>query len=172
MMEIGVVLPLLLQAAMIASVLALGLNASAADILYLWHRPGLMVRSFIAMYIVMPLLAVLLELFMNLPLGRNLALVLVAISAGAPLLPKTMLKLGCNPPFVYSLLVSTSLAAVLTIPASLAVLSPILPENVRQSPLSVAMVVARTLFLDCRVVTLAPPGETESGSAGTQPDKG
>jgi hypothetical protein len=36
-------------------------------------------------------------------------LVLVAISAGAPLLPKTLLKLGCIPPYVYSLLVSTAL---------------------------------------------------------------
>jgi bile acid:Na+ symporter, BASS family len=150
-MEIGAVLTLLLQGAIIASVLALGLNASAADILYLCHRPGLLLRSFIAMYIVMPLIAVLLVLFMNLPPGRNLALELVAISAGAPLLPKTMLKLGCNPPFVYSLLVCTSLAAVLTIPASLAVLSPILPENVRQSHLSVAMIVARTFLVPLAV---------------------
>ena len=132
---------------MIASVLALGLNASAADILYLWHRPGLLLRSFIAMYVVTPLIAVLLVwLLMPLPPGQKLGLVLVAISAGAPLLPKTMLKLGCNPPYVYSLLVSTSLAAVLTIPASLAVLSPILPENARQSSLSVAVVVARTFL--------------------------
>jgi hypothetical protein len=28
------------------------------------------------------------------------------------------------------------------------------------------------LFRDCLIVTLLPPGETESGSAGTQPDKG
>ena len=28
------------------------------------------------------------------------------------------------------------------------------------------------LFRNCLIVTLLPPGETESGSAGTQPDKG
>jgi bile acid:Na+ symporter, BASS family len=150
-MEVGTVLAFLLQGAMIASVLALGLNANASDILYVWHRPGLLLRSFIAMYIVMPLVAVLLVLLMNLPPGRNLGLVLVAISAGAPLLPKTMLKLGCNPPYVYSLLVSTSLAAVLTIPASLAVLSPILPEHARESALSVAVVVARTFLVPLAV---------------------
>ena len=38
-MEMETVLGYLLQGAMIASVLAVGLNASAADILYLWHRP-------------------------------------------------------------------------------------------------------------------------------------
>jgi hypothetical protein len=38
MPEVGTVLVILLQGAMIASVLALGLNASTSDILYLWHR--------------------------------------------------------------------------------------------------------------------------------------
>jgi bile acid:Na+ symporter, BASS family len=146
MPEVGTVLVFLLQGAIIASVLALGLNASASDILYLWHRPGLLLRSFIAMYFVMPVIAGLLVLLMPLPPGHKLGLVLVAISAGAPLLPKTMLKLGCNPPYVYSLLVSTCLAAVLTIPSSLAVLSPILPQNARESPLPVAAVVARTFL--------------------------
>ena len=150
-MEIETVLGFLLQGAVIASVLALGLNASAADILYLWHRPGLLLRSFLAMYVVMPLIAVLLVLLLTSQPGRHLGLVLVAISAGAPLLPKTMLKLGCNPPYVYSLLVCTSLAAVLTIPCSLAVLSPILPENVRESALSVAVVVARTFLVPLAV---------------------
>ena len=144
----------LLQGAMTASVLALGLDASAADILYLWHRPGLLLRSFIAMYLAMPLIAVFLVLLMAIPPGRSLGLVLVAISAGAPLLPKTMLKLGCNPPYVYSLLVSTSLAAVLTIPASLAVLGSVLPEDVRESPLPVAVVIARTFLIPLVVGTL------------------
>ena len=146
MTEVETVLALGLQGALIASVVALGLNASAADVLYLWHRPGLLLRSFVAMYLVMPLIAVLLVLLMTLPPGQQLGLVLVAISAGAPLLPKTMLKLGCNPPYVYSLLVSTSLAAVLTIPLSLAVLSPILQHNVRESIPSVAVVVGRTFL--------------------------
>ena len=151
MTEIGTVLAFLLQGAIIASVLSIGLNASASDIFYLWHRPGLLLRSFIAMYVMTPMIAVLLVLLMTLPPGRKLGLVLVAISAGAPLLPKTMLKLGCNPPYVYSLLVSTSLAAVLTIPTSLLVLSPILPENTQASTLSVALVVARTFLVPLAV---------------------
>jgi bile acid:Na+ symporter, BASS family len=150
-MDVGTVLTFLLLGAIIASVLALGFNASASDILYLWHRPGLVLRSFIAMYVVMPLIAVLLVLLLPLPPGGKEGLVLVAISAGAPLLPKTMLKLGCNPPYVYSLLVSTSLAAVLTIPTSLVLLSPILPENARESILSVAVVVARTFLVPLTV---------------------
>jgi BASS family bile acid:Na+ symporter len=145
------VLAFLLQGAMIASVLALGLKARLADVLYFWHRPGLLLRSFLAMYFVTPLIAVLLVLLLNLPPGQSLGLLLVAISAGAPLLPKTLLKLGCNPPYVYSLLVSTALAAVLTVPCSLAVLSPILPEHARESALSVAVVVARTFFVPLAV---------------------
>src|SRR5215467_11209932 len=150
-MEAGAVLAFLLQGAMIVSVLALGLKARAADVLYLWHRPGLLLRSFLAMYFVTPLIAVLLVLLLNLPPGQSLGLLLVAVSAGAPLLPKTLLKLGCNPPYVYSLLVSTALAAVLTVPCSLAVLSPILPEHAGESALAVAVVVARTFFVPLAV---------------------
>src|SRR5262249_14081104 len=146
-MEAGAVLAFLLQVAMITSVLALGVKARAADVLYLWHRPGLLLRSFLAMYVVTPLIAVLLVLLLNLPPGQRLGVLLVAISAGAPLLPKTLLKLGCNPPYVYSLLVSTALAAGLAGPCSLAVLSPSLPGHARESPPSVAMVVARTLLV-------------------------
>jgi BASS family bile acid:Na+ symporter len=153
-MEVQSVLVFLLQGVVIASVLALGLKARAADVLYLRHRPGLLLRSFLAMYVVTPLIAVLLLLLLNLPPGHSLGLVLVAISAGAPLLPKTMLKLGCNPPYVYSLLVGTTLAAVLTVPCSLAVLSPLLPEHTRESPLSVAAVVARTFVVPLAVGVL------------------
>ena len=144
-------LAFLLQGAVIASVLALGLNARPADLLYLWRRPGLLFRSFLAMYVLTPLIAVLLVALLALPPGQSLGLMLVAVSAGAPLLPKTMLKLGCNPPYVYSLMVSTSLAAVLTVPSSLAVLSPLLPESVREAPLSVAAIVARTFFVPLAV---------------------
>src|SRR5262249_61386836 len=118
-MEAGAVLEFLLQGAMIVSVLALGLKARAADVLYLWHRPALLLRSFLAMYFVTPLIAGLLGLLLNLPPGQSLGLMLVAISSGAPLLPNTLLKLGCYPPYVYSLLVSTALAAVLPVTGSL-----------------------------------------------------
>ena len=83
-MEAGKVLAFLLQGAVIASVLALGLKARVADVLYLWHRPGLLLRSFTAMYLVTPLIAVLLVLLLNLPPGQSLGLLLVAISAGQP----------------------------------------------------------------------------------------
>jgi BASS family bile acid:Na+ symporter len=147
MMEVGKVLLFLVQGSVIASVLALGLNAGTSDILYLWKRPGLLLRSFVAMYLIMPLIAVLLVLLMNLAPGHKVGLVLVAVSAGAPLLPKTMLKLGGNPACVYSLMVSTSLAAVITIPVSLAILTPIVPEIARASPRSVAVVVGRTFLI-------------------------
>ena len=82
-MEAGAVLAFLLQGAMIVSVLALGLKARAADVLYLWHRPGLLLRSFLAMYLVTPLIAVLLVLLLNLPPGQTRLLqVLTPVGSG------------------------------------------------------------------------------------------
>ena len=147
-MGAGTVLVFLLQGAMFASVLVLGWNANPADVLYLWHRPGLLLRSFLAMYVVIPSFAVVLVLLLALPPGVEMGLVLVAISAGAPLLPKTMLKLGCNPPYVYSLLIITCLLAVITVPLSLALLSALsLEHDASVSPLQVALVVARTFLV-------------------------
>jgi bile acid:Na+ symporter, BASS family len=51
------------------------------------------VRSLLAMYVFTPLLAVLLVLAFDAPLPVETAVILMAISAGAPVLPKKLLKI-------------------------------------------------------------------------------
>ncbi len=109
---------ILLLAGLFTSVLAFGSRATGEDVLYLWRRPGLLTRSFLTIYVVMPLVTLVLVLVLPLPRPTTVALVLLAISPSLPVSPKTMLKFGGHPPCVHSLLVSVSLLALVAIPVS------------------------------------------------------
>jgi len=113
----------LLQISIIALIFATGMSATADDIGYLWRRPVLLVRSILAMYVVMPLVALLMVRLLDLPPKTEIALVVLAICAGAPLLPKKLIKLGGNPSYVFSLIVTTSVLAIVTVPLSLHLLA-------------------------------------------------
>jgi BASS family bile acid:Na+ symporter len=110
---------LLLKTSIATLILAIGMTAVTDDIVYLWRRPVLLVKSIIAMYVVMPAVAVLVARVLDLPERTELALVILAICAGAPLLPKKLIKFGGDPSYVFSLIVNTSLLAIVTVPASL-----------------------------------------------------
>ena len=58
-----------------------------------------------------------------LPPGLKTGVILLAISPVATTLPHNMLILRANPPYVYSILISMSLIAVVMIPISLAILT-------------------------------------------------
>ncbi|MBI1816973.1 MAG: hypothetical protein HYR72_18495 [Deltaproteobacteria bacterium] len=136
-----------LQIALFASVLALGFQATLADVLYLWRRPTLLARSFVAMFVVMPVVTVSV-LALPLSLGLKIGLTLLVISPVLHTAGTKMRALGGGPPYVYSLLVTTSLLAVITVPLSLAILTALpLAANASVPPLQVAKVIAVTVLL-------------------------
>ena len=94
---------LLVKACAFSTVFALGLNTNWKDVTYLLYKPGLLSRSLVAMYVLTPLIAVLLVLVVHAPLTIKYAVLLMAISAGAPAMPKNLLKIGANPQYVRSL---------------------------------------------------------------------
>jgi BASS family bile acid:Na+ symporter len=137
----------LLLGGLFASVLALGTRTIGEDISYLWHRPGLLARSLLTIYLVMPLVTLALMRALPLPRHTQIALVLLAISPGLPVSPKNMLKLGGHPPYVHSLLVSMSLIGLFTVPASLAILSAVFPEEAAIRPLQLLKVLGATYLV-------------------------
>ncbi len=112
---------LLLELTITTLLFAIGLEARAADLVYLWRRPLLLAKSLCAMYLVVPAVAVLMALTLPLPASTDLALVILAICAGAPLLPKKVLRVGGDPTYLFSLVVTTSLLSIVTIPAGVKV---------------------------------------------------
>ncbi len=147
-MELSVaqILGLVLKVCILATVFALGLKAAWADVASLLHRPGLLMRSLFAMYVLTPLVALLLVFAFSAPLAVELAVLLMAISAGAPLLPKKLFKLGANPPYVYSLSVIAALLAIVTVPISLTILSMFFVRSASVPVGEVAYTIA-TVFL-------------------------
>jgi bile acid:Na+ symporter, BASS family len=137
---------LLVRLSILSTVFALGLNATLEDITYLVHRPGLFVRSLLAMYVLTPLVAGLLVLAVAAPRPVQIAVLLMAISAGAPALPKRLLRLGANPPYVYSLAVIMAVLAIVTVPVSLALLSAFSRREATVAPGQIASALTMVFF--------------------------
>ncbi len=139
---------LILKTSITILILAIGMIATKNEIIYLWRRPVLLLKSIIAMYVVMPAVTVLMLWMLDLPPRTEVALVVLAICAGAPLLPKKLIKLGGDPDYVFSLIVITSLLAIITVPASLHLLAEIIHfDTTKISPSHVARVLLKPFLL-------------------------
>jgi bile acid:Na+ symporter, BASS family len=93
------------------TVLGIGLAADWDDVTYLLRKPGLLVRSFVSMFVIMPIICVGAALLTHLPPAIKVALVALAISPVPPFLPGKQLMVGAHRCYVISLL---SLAALLS----------------------------------------------------------
>src|SRR5499427_399817 len=122
-MDAEQVILLVLLAAIFASVLALGCRAKPAEVASLWRRPGLLFRSLVAMFLVAPAVTLVMIELLPLPRGVKIGLVLLSISCALPPNWKQMLALGGSPSYVFGLLFTTTLLAVVTVPLSVAVLT-------------------------------------------------
>src|SRR5271163_3683622 len=105
------ILLVLVKISTVALILSVGMGATFSDILYLWRRPGLLLRSLLAMYVLVPLAAFVIVTFWPLAPGVEAALLVLAVSAGAPLLPRKLERFGSSQ-YAFSLVVVTSLLAI------------------------------------------------------------
>jgi BASS family bile acid:Na+ symporter len=128
-------------------IFALGLRTTIADLLYLWRRPGLLLRSLLAMYVGVPLVAVVMVKSLDLPRSTQVVLLVLAICAGAPLVPRKLAGSGGAPAYVLSLAVTSSLLAVATVPLSVAVLDWLFNAKADVHPWAVAQVVAMSFLI-------------------------
>ena len=88
-------------------VVALGLRYALADAAYLLHRPSLLVRSLVAMNVIMPLAAVWLVSSFDFKTPVKVALVALAISPLPPFLPGKRLKLTSHG-YIYGIVVAAA----------------------------------------------------------------
>jgi bile acid:Na+ symporter, BASS family len=140
-------LAIVLKAAISVLIFASGLSCGLEDVTWIWRRPGLLLRSVLAMYVVVPLVALAMVLLLDLPWNVEAALLFLSISAGAPLVPKKLLKLGGDPSFAFSLLITTSLLAIVTVPLSLAALGRFVPGDAQVAPMAVAATILKSFLL-------------------------
>lgn len=115
-MTIAVLLPIVVNVSIALIVFGLGLGASLNDAAYLIRRPDMLLRSLLSMNVVMPVFALLLVVLLELHPAIELAIVALSLSPVPPFLPRTQTKGGGTAPYVVSLLVMTSILAIITVP--------------------------------------------------------
>ena len=136
----------LLKLSVVALLLAIGMLTTKKEITYLWRRPKLLLRSLLAMYVLIPLAAIAFVSILPLADGLKLAVFVLAISAGAPLLPKKLMGIGADE-YVLSLVVTASVLAIFTVPAWSAALGPLFGKESHLAPVEVAMLIAKSFLL-------------------------
>jgi bile acid:Na+ symporter, BASS family len=129
---------LALQLSIVCIVFSLGLMSTMADLLFLWRRPVLLLRSLVAMLVVMPVAAIGLTQWLDARNTSEIALIAMAISPMPPLLPRREVKAGGLHPYAVSLLATLALLAIVTIPLSVELLAAYSGRPLTSSPSAVA----------------------------------
>lgn len=99
-------------ASVFLTVLGIGLAGTWDEATYLLRKPGLLARSLLSMFVIMPIICLGAALLFHLPPAVRVALVAVAISPVPPLLPQKELMAGAHGAYAISLV---AIAAVLSI---------------------------------------------------------
>jgi BASS family bile acid:Na+ symporter len=113
---------LALQVSVIATVFGFGLNATTADVLGVVRHPGLLARTLISVFVIMPLIAVTLVRSFGFPMTVEVVLVALAISPVPPLLPQREGRSGGDLSFGLGLMAILALVSLVAVPVTILLL--------------------------------------------------
>jgi BASS family bile acid:Na+ symporter len=113
---------LALKVSIFCIVFGFGLKATLEDLLYVVRRPGLLARSLLAVFVIMPLVAVMLARLFDFTQTVRIVLVALAVSPLPPILPKKESKAGGYTPFGLGLMAVLALISIVAVPASVELL--------------------------------------------------
>ena len=158
---------LTLQVSVLLTVFGFGLQATTHDLLYLDRPPALLARSVLAMFVVMPIVAVVLVRLFELRPAFEIALVALAISPVPPLLPKKEDKAGGESGYGLGLMAAVSLLAIVLVPLLIEVVGRYFARPMQMPAAAVAKVVVMMTLLPLvagvivreRSSDCGPPGE-------------
>ena len=160
-MDLKQLVVLTLQVSVVSTVFGFGLKTTAGDLSYLIRRPGLLARSLVAMFVVMPAAAVLLALLFDFPQTVERALIILSISPMPPLLPVREIKAGGHAHYALGLMAILALTAIVVVPLEILVLQAVVGRPLEMAFGAVARVVIVTILLPLAVgmaVRAAAPG--------------
>lgn len=145
------IVKLLVSASILLLVFALGANATFADATgffrHLFQPPRRLLRALVAMYVVVPAVAVGMGLAFELDKPVRVALLAMAVAPIPPILPGKQLKSGGSSGHVFGLLVAVSLAALVLVPLMVGLLGHVFGRESSFGPLQVAKLIGMTILL-------------------------
>jgi len=140
-------IPIVIQLSMALSIFCVGLNARFEDLTYVTTTPGLLVRSLLAMNVIMPAVAVVAAVLFDLSVVVEVALVAMALSPIPPILPHKEIEAGGAPSYILGLMVATALLSILFVPVVATLLGKIFGRPVHVVPGDVAKIVLTSILL-------------------------
>lgn len=145
-MDPATLLMIAIKASILLTVLALGLEASWRDAVFLFRRPILLGKSLLSMNVLMPVLAAGLAARFDLPVPVKVALVALAISPVPPILPKKQLKAGGHESYAIGLLVAIAVLSIVIVPFMVSWFAAAFGRVAEISPLVVAKAIAASVL--------------------------
>lgn len=145
-MELATLISIAIRASIGLIVFGLALTASSQEALYLLRRPGQLLRSLLAMHVIMPLFAAVLAALFNLHPAVKIALIALALSPVPPVLPKKQLKAGGRASYAVGLLVAAALLAIVFVPVAVEFLERAFALPLHMAPAAIARLVFITVL--------------------------
>lgn len=138
---------LAVQVSILLTVFAFGLKTTLDDLALLMRRPRLLIRSLLAVFVLMPIGAVLLARAFNFPRVTEIALIALSISPMPPLLPQKEIKAGGATSYALGLMAILALLAVITVPLALAIFARLSARPLTMAPANIARIVLMTTLV-------------------------
>src|SRR5262245_7117482 len=145
-MDLAALVQLAITASICLIVVSLGLGATHEDALYLFRRPGELLRALISMNVVMPLVAAALAAPFGLSPAMQITLVALAVSPVPPILPRREVNVGGRASYAIGLLTAAGLLAVVYVPIAMSLLGRLFSVDVHMPTGIVARIVAITVL--------------------------
>src|SRR5215475_6544517 len=135
------------QLSILATAFGFGLKATTEDVQDLIRRPALFGRSLLAIFVIVPIVAVALAHAFDFPHAAEIAMIALAISPLAALIPVNLIKVGRRFSFPAGLMAMVALLSVVVVPLLVALIGRFLGWSSLVSPLRAAGVVAAIVLL-------------------------
>jgi len=135
------------NASLFLVVFAIGLQASARDLGYLFRKPGLLARSLVSMNVVMVIFAVATAVTFKMHPAVKIALVALACSPVPPILPNKQTRAGGTEEYVIGLLCTMAAVAIIVVPLAIELIGHVAGLNIHMPFTRVASTVFLSVLI-------------------------
>jgi BASS family bile acid:Na+ symporter len=135
------------QISILCTVFGFGLKTTVEGLLYPWRRPSLLVRSLLAVFVIMPVVAIVLTRVFDFRRTVEIALIALAISPVPPLLPKREAKAGGRQAYGLGLMALLALLSIVIVPLAVHLLAQYFDRPLAMAPGAIARIVLVMTFL-------------------------
>ena len=146
-MKMAEIILLILKASIVLSVFAIGLKSTFEDTTYLFRRPAQLISAVVSMNVVMPLLAVILGLVLDLNPALRIALIAISVSPVPPIFPNKAFKAGGTETYTIGLLTAAAIFSVILIPIAMEIVVRISSAPLTVKPIAVFTTVLTTVLV-------------------------